>query len=133
MHDSGRSSTTDSMMWMSISQHTKCKYNEFSPFSGSQYTKCSEPPSSVQVQQNGTDTMRDLVVVIWEMQKNFASSVPETWYYHRLHSSHSHLQWLGLCKSFPCLNNTLISLAKSCWPLPTTQGSMRIRLLFSAH
>jgi hypothetical protein len=76
-HDSGGSSTADSSMWTSISQRAKRKHNEFSPSSGSQYTKRSRPPSSAQVQQDGTDTMRDLVVVVREMQKNFASSAPE--------------------------------------------------------
>ncbi|KAG2050459.1 hypothetical protein BDR06DRAFT_1023280 [Suillus hirtellus] len=68
-------STTDSV-WTSISC-SKCKYSALAPGSATSSQKQSRPPSAtLMAQQEGTETMKNLVEVVCEMQKNFTLAPP---------------------------------------------------------
>ncbi|KAG1900884.1 uncharacterized protein F5891DRAFT_1187970 [Suillus fuscotomentosus] len=68
-------STTDSA-WTSISR-SKRKYSALAPGSATSSQKRSRPPSAtLMAQQEGTETMKNLVEVVHEMQKNFTLAPP---------------------------------------------------------
>lgn len=68
--------------WTSVSDTSgaKRKYSALSPESaaGSSHSKRSRPPSAMlKVQQEGAESMKDLVTVVREMQKNLGLSAPQ--------------------------------------------------------
>ncbi|KAG2100721.1 uncharacterized protein F5147DRAFT_776927 [Suillus discolor] len=68
-------STTDSA-WTSIS-HSKHKYSALAPGSATSSQKRSQPPSATLLaQQEGTETMKSLVEVVHEMQRDFTLAPP---------------------------------------------------------
>lgn len=68
-------STTDSA-WTSVSR-SKRKYSALAPGSATSSQKRNRPPSAtLMAQQEGTETMKNLVEVVREMQKNFTLAPP---------------------------------------------------------
>ncbi|KAG1836262.1 hypothetical protein C8R48DRAFT_782988 [Suillus tomentosus] len=90
--------------WTSVSDTSgaKHKYSALSPESaaGSSHSKRSRPPSAMlKVQQEGAESMKDLVTVVREMQKNLALSAPQ-----QLQPPPQQVSMAGLVQAIALLN-----------------------------